>query len=88
VTQQETELVWLTKKVKTSESLIERAQAYFDEHRFRWPREIEAEFFFRLERMKDQLYFEQSQLEKLAWQIHEERERLAGREEVSPRTLM
>lgn len=88
MTKQETELVWLTQKVQASEDLIRRAQDFFDDHRFKWSRGVEDAFYKLLEQKLDQLFFEQSRLEKLAWQIHEERERLAGREGVVPRSLM
>lgn len=74
LTHQERELVWLTKKVKVDEDLIERAEAYFDEHQHLWSRGVLYSFLNLLERKKDQLYYEQHQLEMLAWRIVENRE--------------
>lgn len=74
MTQLEQELVWLTKKVNRDSDLIKRAEAYFDDHQLRWSRGVLEGFMIMLERMKDQHYFEQSRLEKLAWKIVMERE--------------
>lgn len=75
MTQQERELVWLTKKVKADEDLIEKAEEYFDENQHRWSRGVLYSFMNMLERKKDQLYYEQHRLEMLAWKIVEARER-------------
>lgn len=74
LTQLEQELVWLTKKVKADESLIQRAEDFFDAKQYLWSRDVLAYFLDMLERKKEQLYYEQHRLEKLAWQIVMERD--------------
>lgn len=79
LTHLETELVWLTRKVKRDKALIARAQTFFDDKQYDWPRGVMNLFLIMIEKMRDQLYFEESRLEKLAWQIVEARE---GRSEI------
>lgn len=74
LSQLEQELVWLTQKVKKSEALIESAEAFFEEKQRHWSRDVVGYFFDALQRKKDQLYYEQHVLEKLAWQIAMERD--------------
>lgn len=70
----EEQLVWLTKKTRRDKELIAQAEAFFDDHQYDWSRGVLNLFMIMIEKMKDQLYFEESQLEKLAWQIIEARE--------------
>lgn len=72
--EQELELAWLVKKVKDNENLVERAEDYFEENHHRWSKEVTAYFLDMLEKMKDQLYYEQHRLEKLAWKLEMDRE--------------
>lgn len=72
MTQRERELVWLIDKVQDDEDLLQRAEAYFKENQHRWSRGVLSSFMNLLERMKDQLYYEQHRLEMLAWRIIEE----------------
>jgi hypothetical protein len=72
----ELELAWLTKKVAVDEYDLERAELYFDRNRHKWSKGVTAYYLEALEEMKDQLYFEQHRLEKLAWQIIMERDAL------------
>lgn len=74
LTQAEQELIWLTKKVNADEDRIRRAEDYFDEHQREWSRGVLSYWLNMIERMKDQLYYEQHRLEMLAWQIIEVRE--------------
>lgn len=74
----ETELVWLTKRVNEREDMLRRLDEYFTDKQGNWSREVVLYFWELIEKMGDQLYFESSRLEKLAWQIHDERERIAG----------
>lgn len=76
----ETELVWLGRRVEEREDLIMRLETYFKEHQHYWSRGVLEGFIEHLEKMKDQHYFESSRLEKLAWQLHDERERGEGRD--------
>lgn len=72
--EQELELAWLTQKVKRDESLVERAEVYFDQNRYRWSKGVTACFLADLEDIKTQLYYEQHRLEKLAWQLAMDRD--------------
>jgi hypothetical protein len=67
----EQELAWLTEKVRRDKDLIERAEAFFDDHQYDWSRGVMNLFLITIEKMKDQLYFEESRLEILAWKIHD-----------------
>ena len=51
--------------------LIARAEAFFDDHQYDWSRGVMNLFLITIEKMKDQLYFEESRLEILAWKIHD-----------------
>lgn len=84
MTQLETELVWLTRKVAEDERRIRKIQDYFDTYQHQWSRGVMETYFKSLERLRDQHYFESTRLEKLAWRVHEERERMAGREGLNP----
>lgn len=75
LTRLETELVWLAKRVNKLESLVERVGEYFDTHQQYWSEGFIASFLADLRKLKDHLYFEQSQLERVAWLVVEERER-------------
>lgn len=75
MTQLEQELVWLTKRVTQNAAQIKRAEEYFDEHQLDWSRGVFEGFMGLLEDLKEQQFFEQSRLEKLAWQVVYERER-------------
>lgn len=72
---QEQELVWLGRKVQKDEETIANLEHYMDQHERYWSKEVALQFFHMLLSKKDQLYFEQSRLEKLAWKVHYERER-------------
>jgi hypothetical protein len=72
--ERELELAWLTKKLKASESLLERAQAYFANHHEEWSKGVTAYFMDMLMRKQDQLYYEQHRHEELAWQLVMERD--------------
>lgn len=74
MTQLETELVWLTKKVSQDKEVIEGAEEYYRSHRHMWSKKLDALFFKTLEAMQDQLYFEESRLEKVAWKVVMERD--------------
>lgn len=66
--------MWLTQKVNRDADLIKRAEAFFDDHQLSWSRGVFEGFMTMIEGMKDQHYFEQSRLEKLAWKIIMERD--------------
>lgn len=70
----EEELKWLTEKVRRDKALIARAQEFFDDKQYEWSRGVMNLFLIMIEKMQDQLYFEESRLEKLAWQIVEAKE--------------
>lgn len=74
LSQLEEQLVWLTKKIRRDKDLIARAEAFFDEHQTAWSRAVLNLFLIMIEKMKDQLYYEEHRLEMLAWQIVEARE--------------
>jgi hypothetical protein len=70
----ETELVWLTTKIRRDTDLIDAAEEFLDDKQIYWSRGVLNYFLIMLEKMKDQLYFEEHRLEMLAWKIHEARE--------------
>lgn len=70
----EEQLAWLTEKVRRDKDLIARAEEFFDDKQYGWSRGVLNLFLMMLERMKDQLYYEEHRLEMLAWQIVEARE--------------
>lgn len=70
----EEQLVWLGRKVTRDKDLIERAEVYFDNHQHNWSRGVLNYFLIMIEKMKDQLYYEEHRLELLAWQVVEARE--------------
>lgn len=70
----EEQLVWLTKKTRRDKELIDRAETFFDDHQYDWSRGVLNLFLIMIEKMKDQLYYEEHRLEMLAWQIVEARE--------------
>lgn len=70
----EEQLVWLTRKTRRDQDLIKRAEAFFDDHQYDWSRGVLNLFMIMIEKMKDQLYYEEHRLEMLAWQIVEARE--------------
>lgn len=74
LTHLETELVWLTKKVRRDTDLIATAYEFFDEKQQQWSRGVVNLFLMTLEKMQDQLNYEEHRLEMLAWQIVEYRE--------------
>jgi recombinational DNA repair ATPase RecF len=76
----ETELVWLGRRVEERQSMLRRLDEYFTDKQGNWSREVVEYFWEMIEKMNDQLYFESSRLEKLAWQVHDERERGEGRD--------
>jgi hypothetical protein len=85
VTQQEKELVWLAKKVKRDEDLIDRLETHLDDNHHKWSKEVIAAFLDGLLKKKDQMWYEMHRLEKLAWQVVEYREK---RGEVPPRDAL
>jgi hypothetical protein len=76
VTNLERELVWLLEKVQKDEKFIQAAEVY------RWSRGFTAFYMDTLQRMKDQLYFEEHRLEQISWRIIQQREVEIG---VTPR---
>lgn len=74
LTHLEEQLVWLTKKVRRDKALIERAQTFFDDKQYDWSRGVLNLFLITIEKMRDQLYYEEHRLELLAWKIVEARE--------------
>ena len=66
--------MWLTKKIRRDKEHIARAAAFFEDKQYAWSRGVANLFLITLEKMNDQLYFEENQLEKLAWEIVEARE--------------
>lgn len=84
----ETEVVWLGRRVQEREDLVKRLETYFKERQLNWSRGVMEYFIEQLEKMKDQLYFESSRLEKVAWKIHEERESGLGRDPAFEERLL
>jgi hypothetical protein len=74
----EQELVWLTQKVRRDKELIEKAKDFFDEKQYNWSRGVLNLFLMTLDKMEDQLFYEEHRLEMLAWQIVEAREGRSG----------
>lgn len=74
LSQLEEQLVWLTKKTRRDKDLIARAEKFFDDHQYNWSRGVLNFFLITIDKMKDQLYYEEHRLEMLAWQIVEARE--------------
>lgn len=70
----EEQLVWLTQKIRRDKDLIARAEEFFDEHQRTWSRSVLNRFLITLEKMRDQLNYEEHRMEMLAWQIVEARE--------------
>lgn len=70
----EEQLVWLTQKIRRDRKLIDDAEEFFDDKQHEWSRGVLNLFLGTLEKMKDQLYYEEHRMEMLAWQIHEARE--------------
>lgn len=70
----ERELVWLARKVQDDEDLIYRLEVYFEEFRHKWSKDVERGFIDMLFKRKDQFNYEEHRLEKLAWQVVEDRE--------------
>lgn len=73
--QQEQELVWLARKIQDDEDLIYRLEVYYEDFHHLWSREVDRGFVDMLFKMKDQFNYEEHRLEKLAWQVVEDRER-------------
>lgn len=84
----ETELLWLTKRVSQQEDYVKRLTAYFEQFHEDWPAGVAHRFKFNLQEIKDQLYFEATHLEKLAWKIHDEREGSEGRDSAFSERLI
>lgn len=82
LTHLEEQLVWLTRKVRRDKDLIARAQEFFDDRQINWTRAVMNLFLIMIEKMQDQLYYEEHRLEMLAWEIVEARE---GRSTGIPR---
>jgi hypothetical protein len=74
VNQQEKELVWLARKVEADEDLILRLELYMETHQRDWSKEVTRDFVQMLFNKRDQFHYEEHRLEKLAWQIAEDRE--------------
>lgn len=72
--QQERALVWLARKIDQDEDLIERLEDYMDSHHRLWSKEVTIDFLNMLEEKKRQMWYETHRLEKMAWQIAEDRE--------------
>lgn len=70
----EQELAWLTEKIRRDKQLIDEAEEFFDECQYHWSRGVLNLFLMAIEKMKDQLNYEEHRLEMLAWQIVEARE--------------
>lgn len=65
----ERELMWLIDKINHSRSLIERADAYYEEYHHQWSDNVGAYFLDLLERKRDQLDYEEHRAERLGWLI-------------------
>lgn len=63
------EVALLLAKIRKSEDLIERAEAYFNEHHRDWSDGVALYFERFLERKREQVYFEQHLVEKMGWNI-------------------
>lgn len=74
----EEQLTWLTEKVRRDKDIIARAEAFFDEKQYGWSRGVLNLFLMMIEKMKDQLNYEEHRLEILAWQIIEAKEGRSG----------
>lgn len=72
--EQELELAWLTKRIKDKEDLVRRFETYVDESYPAWSSGVTSSAFDLLESLKQTLYFEQYQLEQLAWDVVQARE--------------
>ena len=70
----EDQVVWLAEKIRRDKKLIEDAEEFFDEKQYDWSRGVLSLFMCKLEKMKDQLYYDDHQLEILSWQVVEARE--------------
>lgn len=63
------ELEHLLSKIRNSEDLIDRAEAYFREHRGDWSDGVAAYFEIFLERKREQVHFEYELVEKMGRNI-------------------
>jgi hypothetical protein len=70
----EQEYSWLSEKIRRDKKLIDDAEAFFDEKQYNWSRGVLNLFLCMIEKMKDQLDYEEHRHEMLAWQIVEARE--------------
>lgn len=63
------ELQRLQTKILASEDFVARVEEYFSQNKHRWSDEVIMGFEIYLERKRDQIYYEHSLAEKLAWKI-------------------
>jgi len=67
--QAEAEIAWLLAKISESEDFINRAEKFFAEKHRDWSDEAVISFEKFLERKREQVYCEQTLVEKLGWSV-------------------
>jgi hypothetical protein len=72
----ELEMVWLIDKIRNAKSVLESAEAYYEERHQQWAPGVAASFMDMLEKKRDMLEYEEHRAEKLGWLIASGRDTL------------